>query len=54
MDLQVFTSVQDGGPLPLYGQMLSSALVRAAPVVVLYLIFQRFLIGGLTGGGVKG
>jgi multiple sugar transport system permease protein len=29
---------------------MSSALVCAVPVVVLYLIFQRYLVGGLTGG----
>jgi multiple sugar transport system permease protein len=27
--------------------------VCAAPVVILYLIFQRFLVGGMTAGGVK-
>jgi len=25
----------------------------AAPVVILYFIFQRYLVGGLTAGGVK-
>jgi len=24
------------------------------PVVILYMVFQRYLIGGLTAGGVKG
>ncbi len=48
--LQVFGSQQEGGALPLYGQVMSSAIVSALPVVVLYLIFQRYLVGGLTGG----
>ena len=32
---------------------MAAALVTAAPVVLLYLIFQRYLVGGLTAGGVK-
>ena len=48
--LQVFGSQQEGGALPLYGQVMSSAIVSALPVVILYLIFQRYLVGGLTGG----
>lgn len=51
--LQVFGSTADGGALPLYGQTMAASLVCAAPVVILYLIFQRFLVGGLTAGGVK-
>jgi ABC-type sugar transport system, permease component len=51
--LQIFGATQQGGALPLYGQMMAASLVCAAPVVVLYLIFQRYLVGGLTAGGVK-
>lgn len=51
--LQVFGQSQEGGALPLYGQLMASALISALPVVVLYLIFQRYLVGGLTAGGVK-
>lgn len=51
--LQIFGSTQEGGALPLYGQMMAASLVCAAPVVLLYLIFQRYLVGGLTAGGVK-
>ncbi|HLZ59233.1 MAG TPA: carbohydrate ABC transporter permease [Ktedonosporobacter sp.] len=54
VQLQTFSSAQEGGSLPLYGQLMSSAVVSALPVVILYMIFQRFLIGGLTAGGVKG
>jgi multiple sugar transport system permease protein len=32
---------------------MAAALVCAAPVVVLYLAFQRYLVSGLTTGGVK-
>lgn len=51
--LQVFGASQEGGALPVYGQMMAAALVCAVPVVVLYLVFQRYLVGGLTAGGVK-
>lgn len=51
--LQVFGSSQEGGAIPVYSQMMAAALVCALPVVLLYLIFQRYLVGGLTAGGVK-
>ena len=51
--LQVFGASQEGGALPVYSQMMAAALVCAAPVVLLYLVFQRYLVGGLTAGGVK-
>ena len=51
--LQVFGATQEGGAVPLYGQMMAASLICAVPVVVLYLVFQRYLIGGLTSGGVK-
>src|SRR4051812_47829873 len=51
--LQVFGSSQEGGALPVYSQMMAAALVCAAPVVLLYIVFQRYLVGGLTAGGVK-
>jgi ABC-type glycerol-3-phosphate transport system permease component len=52
--LQVFGSVQQSGTLPLYGQMMAASLVCAAPVIALFLIFQRYLVSGLTSGAVKG
>jgi multiple sugar transport system permease protein len=51
--LQVFGATQEGGAIPVYSQMMAAALVCAVPVVVLYLGFQRYLVGGLTAGGVK-
>ena len=54
VQLQAFSSAQEGGTLPLYGQLMGASIVSALPVVVLYMIFQRYLVGGLTAGGVKG
>ena len=51
--LSIFGATQEGGALPVYSQMMAAALVCAAPVVLLYLLFQRYLVGGLTAGGVK-
>ncbi|WBB67712.1 carbohydrate ABC transporter permease [Micromonospora sp. WMMD812] len=51
--LQIFGSSQEGGALPVYSQMMAASLICAAPVVLLYLAFQRYLVGGLTAGGVK-
>jgi trehalose/maltose transport system permease protein len=53
VSLQVFGATQEGGAIPLYGQLMAAALVCALPVVVLYLAFQRYLMSGLTAGGVK-
>jgi multiple sugar transport system permease protein len=54
IQLQTFASTTEGGSLPLYGQLMAASLISAAPVVILYMIFQRQLIGGLTAGGEKG
>ena len=51
--LQTFGATQEGGAVPVYSQIMASSLVCAAPVVLLYVVFQRYLIGGLTAGGVK-
>ena len=54
VQLQAFSAAQEGGTLPLYGQLMGAAVMSALPVVILYMVFQRYLIGGLTAGGVKG
>ena len=51
--LQVFGATQEGGAIPVYAQLMAAALVCAAPVVILYFAFQRYLVGGLTAGSVK-
>jgi multiple sugar transport system permease protein len=52
--LQTFAASAEGGTLPLYGQLMAASLISAVPVVALYMIFQRQLVGGLTAGGDKG
>jgi trehalose/maltose transport system permease protein len=51
--LSAFGATQEGGAIPVYSQVMAAALISAAPVVLLYLLFQRYLVGGLTAGGVK-
>jgi multiple sugar transport system permease protein len=52
--LQVFAASTELGGLPLYGQLMVASLISSAPVVILYMIFQRQLVGGLAAGGEKG
>ena len=37
-----------------YGQLMAGAILMAVPVVVIYSYGQKFLVEGLTAGGVKG
>jgi len=45
---------QNVGATPLYGDLMAAALVSAVPVVVLYLLFQRYLVHGLASGALSG
>jgi multiple sugar transport system permease protein len=45
---------QNAGASPLYGDLMAAALVSALPVVVLYLLFQRYLVHGLAAGALSG
>jgi multiple sugar transport system permease protein len=36
-----------------WNQLMAAALVVSAPVVIAFLALQRFIVGGLTAGGVK-
>jgi len=45
---------ESAGAQPLYGDLMAAALVSAVPVVVLYLIFQRYLVQGIAAGALSG
>jgi multiple sugar transport system permease protein len=42
-----------GDILP-WGQLMAASLLTAIPVAALYIYAQRYLVEGLTVGGVKG
>ena len=37
-----------------WGPFATGALIGAIPVVLLFIFLQRFIVGGLTSGAVKG
>ncbi len=37
-----------------WGTIMAAATVTTTPVAVLFLFFQKYLIGGLAAGAVKG
>ena len=49
-----FANTQSGVGLPLYGEFMAAAVVSSLPVVILYLVFQRFLADGLAAGSMTG
>lgn len=51
--LQTFAFDQNGSVLPLYPELMAAGIVSAIPVVVAYLVLQKYLIAGLAKGGVK-
>jgi multiple sugar transport system permease protein len=42
-----------GDVLP-WGELMAAALLMAVPVVIIYMLGQRFMVAGLTAGAVKG
>ena len=37
-----------------WGSFAAASIIAAVPVVILFMIFQKYLVSGLTAGGVKG
>jgi multiple sugar transport system permease protein len=37
-----------------WGELMAAALLTAIPVIILYMVGQRFMVAGLTAGSVKG
>jgi multiple sugar transport system permease protein len=52
--LPVGISLLQGGRQVMFGQMAAASLAGMIPVYVLALVLQKWLIGGLTQGAVKG
>ena len=36
-----------------WGPLTASAILSTVPVVIVFIVFQRFFLGGMTSGGVK-
>jgi multiple sugar transport system permease protein len=54
MGIESFVSTTADGGVPQWNNLMAASLVTALPAVVLFLFIQRYLIGGLTAGSVKG
>jgi multiple sugar transport system permease protein len=37
-----------------WGQLMAASVMMAVPVVIVYIVAQRYLVGGLTAGSIKG
>jgi len=37
-----------------WGEIMAASLLATAPLIVVVLVFQKLIVGGLTAGGVKG
>src|SRR5262249_40597576 len=53
VDLSTFVQVQEGVGLPQYSQLMAASVVASIPIVVVYLILQRYLVSGLGAGALK-
>lgn len=42
------------GDVFLWGQIMAGAVVMAIPILLIYVFGQRFIVGGMTAGAVKG
>ena len=42
------------GDVFLWGQIMAGGLILTAPILVIYMLAQEYVVGGLTGGAIKG
>jgi trehalose/maltose transport system permease protein len=49
-----FSTTTGGGFEVPWGSMMAATVVVTIPLIVMALVFQRFILGGLTAGAVKG
>ncbi|WP_217997836.1 carbohydrate ABC transporter permease [Alicyclobacillus acidiphilus] len=52
--LQSYIATGESGGSVFWGQLMAASLTSGIPVVVIFLFFQKFIIGGLANGAVKG
>ena len=53
IDVQLFTATLSGQTLPAYRALMAAGVMAAAPIVVIYLLLQRYLVGGLAAGALR-
>ncbi|MCL6632271.1 MAG: carbohydrate ABC transporter permease [Alicyclobacillus herbarius] len=54
VSLQAYVSSGESGGDVYWGQLMAASLASGLPVMVIFLIFQKYIIGGLASGAVKG
>lgn len=56
-DMQLVTSVIASAVTQFgvdYGWLMTTAMLASVPAIIMFIAIQRFIVGGLTAGGVKG
>ncbi|MCL6625231.1 carbohydrate ABC transporter permease [Alicyclobacillus shizuokensis] len=54
VSLQTYVSSGESGGDVYWGQLMAASLTSGLPIMVIFLIFQKYIIGGLANGAVKG
>lgn len=52
--LQEYIAGGESGGSIYWNQLIGASLISSLPIIVLFLVFQRFITGGLTAGAIKG
>ena len=52
--LPIVTTMLKIGDVYIWGQLMATAVIAAAPPVILYMFIQRYIVRGLMAGAVKG
>lgn len=52
--LQAYMASGEQGGSVFWGQLMAASLTSGVPVVVIFMFFQKYIIGGLANGAVKG
>lgn len=52
--LQAYVASGEGGGEVYWGQLMAASLASGLPIVIIFLLFQRYITGGMTSGAVKG